>query len=101
MTYNGEELNEFTSDKPVTFNPPKKMLVWDGESCAPVQNDVYAYMPEYGFLVICLDDFWHHCAEIPKAVPCWYCTPGLSNTTEQKNFNYCPICGRKRNKENQ
>lgn len=31
--------------------------------------------------------------------PCWYCTPGLSNTTEQKNFHYCPICWRKLIKE--
>lgn len=30
---------------------------------------------------------------------CWYCTPGLSNTTEQKNFHYCPVCGRKLIKE--
>lgn len=32
--------------------------------------------------------------------PCWYCNPGLSNTTEQKNVHYCPICGRKLIKEN-
>lgn len=30
---------------------------------------------------------------------CWYCTPSISDTTEQKNCNYCPICGRKLKKE--
>lgn len=30
---------------------------------------------------------------------CWYCTPRISDTTEQKNFNYCPMCGRKLGKE--
>nr|DAW36132.1 MAG TPA: TFIIB zinc-binding [Caudoviricetes sp.] len=43
--------------------------------------------------------FWCHCAEIPGNEPCWYCNPGISDTTERKNFNYCPICGRKLEKE--
>lgn len=30
---------------------------------------------------------------------CWYCTPRISDTTELRNFNYCPICGRKLKKE--
>ena len=31
MQYKGKELVEFTSDKNVAFNPPKKMFVWDCE----------------------------------------------------------------------
>lgn len=31
MTYNGMKLNEFNSDKPVLFGPPKQMLCWDDE----------------------------------------------------------------------
>ena len=33
ITYNGMELEEFTSDKPVIFDPPKKMLVTDDYDC--------------------------------------------------------------------
>ena len=28
MKYKGIELNEFESEKPVIFDPPKRMLVW-------------------------------------------------------------------------
>ena len=31
MKYKGKELKEFTSDKPVVFDPPKKMVVWDDD----------------------------------------------------------------------
>ena len=33
INYNGMELEEFTSDKPVIFDPPKKMLVTDDYDC--------------------------------------------------------------------
>ena len=29
MIYKGIELKEFTSEKPVVFDPPKRMLVWN------------------------------------------------------------------------
>ena len=29
MKYKGIELKEFTSEKPVIFDQPKRMLVWD------------------------------------------------------------------------
>lgn len=28
MNYKGKELKEFKSDKPVSFDPPKEVLVW-------------------------------------------------------------------------
>lgn len=29
MKYYGQELTEFASKKPIAFDPPKQMLVWD------------------------------------------------------------------------
>lgn len=29
IDYNGMKLEEFTSDKPITFEPAKKMFVWN------------------------------------------------------------------------
>lgn len=30
---------------------------------------------------------------------CWFCSHGLSNTSDQMNFHYCPICATKLIKE--
>lgn len=69
MKYKGIEIKEFKSNKPVGFNPPKKMLVWNFEDDASVQNDVdvYAYLPEQAWPVKCSEVSWRHCAEIPEA----------------------------------
>lgn len=66
MKYKGIELQEFKSDKPVGFDPPKKMLVWDGVSQSPTPAEVYAYLPEYCSPVMCADTSWAFCAEIPE-----------------------------------
>ena len=66
MKYKGQELTEFKSDKPVGFDPPKKMLVWDCVSQSPTPAEVYAYLPEYYLPVICADTSWAFCAEIPE-----------------------------------
>lgn len=68
MKYNGIEFTEFKSDKPVAFNPPKQMLVWNFGS-EPVKSDVcvYAYLPDHAWPVKCSDMSWRHCAEIPDA----------------------------------
>lgn len=66
MKYNGTELNEFTSDRPVVFDPPKKMLVWDDASGIGVRSDiVYAYLPVRCQPVQGPEYSWGHCAEIP------------------------------------
>lgn len=99
MKYNGMKLKEFTSDKPVVFDPPRRMVVWD-ENIEAREDLVYAYIPKrFVYKVIGHSCAWQHCAEIPGTEPCWYCNPGISDTTERKNFSYCPICGRTLNKE--
>lgn len=73
MEYNGIELNKFTSDRPVVFDPPKKMLVWDDideldESLD--DNDiipVHAFLPRLCRPVITIHGYdFRHCAEIPE-----------------------------------
>ena len=67
MKYNGIELKEFTSDKPVVFNPPRTMLVWDRTDSEPCERDVVGYLPlrEYR-KVITRGDEYMFCAEIPE-----------------------------------
>lgn len=91
---------KFTSDKLMVFNPPKQMLCWDSDSDdMKVVRSVYAYVPSEEYPVKSTRGSWKHCAEIKSVAPCWYCNPGISDSTERKNFNSCPICGRKLNKE--
>ena len=70
MKCDGIKLEEFTSGKPVVFDPPKQMLVWDDDvSC--IDNDpvpVYAYLPHRSMRVITEGASWKHCAEIPEAL---------------------------------
>ena len=40
MKYKGIELKEFESEKPVLFDPPRKMLVWDYDDETPTEVDV-------------------------------------------------------------
>lgn len=66
MKYKGMELKEFTSDKPVIFDPPKKMLVWDCEGNTDSVR-VLAYLPSLDFPTITTEGFhYRHCAEIPE-----------------------------------
>lgn len=67
MKYNGIELKEFTSDKPVVFDHPRKMLVWDNEEWKrPDAVDVYAFMPAWRYPVATANQTFAHCAEIPE-----------------------------------
>ncbi len=68
MKYNGIELKEFTSDKPVAFDPPKKMLVWDDDNRRCRYAVVLAYLPMSTSPVIEDCSFWQHCAEDPEAL---------------------------------
>lgn len=65
MKYNGIEIKEFTSDEQLSFNPPKRMLVWDDNINARADL-VYAYIPKrFVYKVIGHSCAWTHCAEIP------------------------------------
>lgn len=66
MKYKGIELKEFASDKPVVFDPPKKMLVWDKNAGDPVQTFVHAYVPQVSLSAITDSGNYAHCAEIPE-----------------------------------
>ena len=66
MKYDGIKLQEFTSDKTIVFDPPKKMLVWDIEDSMPIKRNVYAYLPKRDFPVKGAVSEWRHCAELPE-----------------------------------
>lgn len=68
MKYKEMELKEFTSEKPVVFDPPRKMLVWDHLSSQDSKERiVYAYVPRRPMPAVICDDYtWAHCAEIPE-----------------------------------
>lgn len=64
MTYKGIELKEFESEKPVLFDPPKRMLVWDSDDETPIEKDVIAFIPNRYYKVIEQTYAYIHCAEI-------------------------------------
>lgn len=66
MKYKGIELKEYKSDKPVVFDPPKKMLVWDEIMDTPLEAKVYSYMPAWIYPVGTSTQTFCHCAEIPE-----------------------------------
>ena len=68
MKYKGIELKEFTSEKPVIFDQPKRMLVWDYDDETPTKKDVLAFIPNRCYPVIATDDNLDHCAEIPEVM---------------------------------
>ena len=68
MKYKGIELNEFTSEKPVIFDPPKRMLVWDYDDETPAEVEVLAFIPNRSHKVIEQMTVYIHCAEIPEVL---------------------------------
>ena len=68
MEYKGIELKEFTSEKPVIFDPPKLMLVWDCNGETPTEKDVIAFIPNRYHKVIEQTSLYLHCAEIPEVM---------------------------------
>lgn len=66
MTYKGIELKEFTSEKPVIFDPPKRMLAWDYDDETPTEVDVIAFIPNRYHKAIEQMAVYIHCAEIPE-----------------------------------
>lgn len=68
MKYKGIELKEFESEKPVLFEPPKKMLVWNDGNSEPLEDNVFAFIPNRCYPVIGTNDNLDHCAEIPEVM---------------------------------
>ena len=68
MKYKGIELKEFTSEKPVIFDPPKRMLVWNYDYNTPTEVDVIAFIPNRYRRVIEQMSMHIHCAEIPEVM---------------------------------
>ena len=68
MKYKGIELKEFESEKPVLFDPPRKMLVWDYDDETPTEVDVIAFIPNRYHRVIEQMSVSIHCAEIPEVM---------------------------------
>lgn len=68
MKYKGIELKEFESGKPVIFDPPKRMLVWDYDDGIPIEKDVIAFIPNRCRKVIEQTRAYIHCSEIPEVV---------------------------------
>lgn len=68
MTYKGIELKEFESEKPVLFDPPKLMLVWNNGDDEPATEQVFAFIPNRCYPVIATNDNLGHCAEIPEVL---------------------------------
>ena len=67
MKYKGIELKEFTSEKPVVFDPPKRMLVWDYNDETPTEVEVLAFIPNRYHKAIEQMSVYIHCAEIPDS----------------------------------
>ena len=66
MKYKGIELKEFESEKPVVFDPPKLMLVWNGCDNEPFKENVFAFIPNRCCHVVGTNYTFEHCAEIPE-----------------------------------
>lgn len=66
MKYKGIELKEFTSEKPLIFDPPKRMLVWDYNDETPTEVEVLAFIPNRYHKAIEQMSVYIHCAEIPE-----------------------------------
>lgn len=66
MKYKGKELKEFTSEKNVYFDPPKKMVVWD-DDLSPREEEVVAFFAGIRrYRVVAMFANHDHCAEIPE-----------------------------------
>lgn len=68
INYNGMELEEFTSDKPVIFDPPKKMAVTDDYDCKDCRvTEIIIYDPRR---TVCKaigihNQSWRYCFLLP------------------------------------
>ena len=68
MKYKGIEIKEFKSEKPVVFDQPKLMFVWNDDYSEPSKDEVFAFIPKANFPVIGSYYTFDHCAEIPEVM---------------------------------
>lgn len=70
IKYKGMELEEFFSDKPVIFDPPKKCIVWDAPFYKMKQEAVVlAYIPKRATnsrVIGIYNQSWGFCAILPE-----------------------------------
>ena len=69
INYNGMELEEFTSDKPVIFDKPVRALCWDNSGCqGGLREYVIAFIPRSDSSIAVTDhSIWPHMALLPEA----------------------------------
>ena len=94
MKYKEIELNEFESEKPVVFDPPKLMLVWNDGDDEPSKDNVFAFIPNRCYPVIGTDDNLDHGAEIPEAMCRRATNRELAKWLAQGNGQYKVSVGR-------
>ena len=88
MKYKGIELKEFESEKPVVFDPPKRMLGWDYDDETPTEVEVLAFIPNRYHKVIEQTSLYIHCAEIPEPMCCYATNRELAKWLAQGNGQY-------------
>lgn len=65
MKFDNLEVIEFVSNTPVTFNPPRKMIVWDDGDKLSYSVEVYAYLPDNADKPVKAADYdWDRCGEL-------------------------------------
>lgn len=65
MKFDNHEVKEFMTDAPVTFDPPRKMIVWDDDGVMSYSVKVYAYLPDNADKPVKAADYdWDHCGVI-------------------------------------
>ena len=60
IIHNGQEYEEFTSDKAIIFDTPQPVLVWD--EGLKITGEMVAYIPACQHPVITSKNSWLHCA---------------------------------------
>lgn len=68
ITYKGKQYEEFTADKNIMFNPPKRAIFWDtdADACTEVCDDLIAFCPGRMHPAIAQRNSWRHCAILPE-----------------------------------
>ena len=68
ITYNGKHYEEFTADKNILFDLPKRAIFWDtdGDTYTTVCDNLVAYFPGRTHPAIAERNSWRHCALLPE-----------------------------------
>ena len=68
VTYKGKQYEEFTADKYILFEPPKRAIFWDTDedTGTEVCDNLLAYLPGRYHQAIAERNSWRHCALLPE-----------------------------------